>query len=120
MFPERFQAWANGPVSPDLYKCHRGRFQLNDGDIPGDPNLLDEGERESIDLVLQGLGDYTAHQLSTMTHREAPWVQARARAGAQPLQRRGAGPPGGDRPVGHDEDPSVTVHRHGAPVRLPG
>lgn len=87
LFPERFQAWANGPVSPDLYRCHRGRFQLTDGDVPGDPDLLDDGERESIDLVLRGLGGYTAHQLSTMTHSEPPWAQARARAGAQPLQR---------------------------------
>ena len=87
LFPERFQAWANDPVSPDLYRCHRGRFRLNDGDIPGAPDVLDDGERESIDLVLRGLGDYTAHQLSTMTHSEPPWVQARARAGAQPLQR---------------------------------
>lgn len=87
LFPERFEAWANGPVAPALYACHRGRFQLEAGDIPGDPEALDAGERESIDLVLEGLGGYTAHQLSTMTHREAPWLKARERAGARPLER---------------------------------
>ncbi|SNT14659.1 Uncharacterized phage-associated protein [Actinomadura meyerae] len=87
LFPERFQAWANGPVAPDLYACHRGRFQLDRGDIPGHSEALDVGERESIDLVLEALGGYSAHQLSTMTHRETPWVNARARAGARDMER---------------------------------
>lgn len=87
LFPERFEAWANGPVSPPLYRCHRGRFTLDADDIQGDPSLLDDGERESVDLVLEGLGHYTAHQLSTMTHNESPWVNARARAGAALLER---------------------------------
>jgi uncharacterized phage-associated protein len=26
LFPERIEAWANGPVSPDLYQKHRGQF----------------------------------------------------------------------------------------------
>lgn len=86
LFPERFEAWANGPVSPVLYTCHRGRFQLEAGEIIGSGEPMDAGERESVDLVLEGLGDYSAHQLSTMTHAETPWVTARKRAGAQPLQ----------------------------------
>src|SRR5579875_4124104 len=52
LFPERFEAWANGPVCPPLYALHRGRFGLSPGDIKGDPSNLDRGERESIDLVL--------------------------------------------------------------------
>lgn len=87
LFPERFQAWANGPVCYELYLQHRGRFNLRPGDINGDPNALDEGERESVDLILAGLGHFTAHQLSTMTHQEAPWLRARQRAGARDLER---------------------------------
>lgn len=87
LFPERFEAWANGPVCPELYACHRGKFNLEAGAIPGDPGALDDGGRESIDLVLAGLGDSTAHQLSQMTHQEGPWVTARARAHAVPMQR---------------------------------
>jgi len=87
LFPERFEAWANGPVCPDLYAQHRGQFTLGDGAITGAPAGLDAGERESIDLVLQAYGDLTAHQLSVMTHREPPWMNARARAGAVPLER---------------------------------
>lgn len=87
LFPERFEAWANGPVCPELYAAHRGRFQLNVGEVAGNPEALDQGEQESVDLVLQGLGDYTAHQLSTMTHSDGPWVEARKRAAAAPLER---------------------------------
>ena len=87
LFPERFEAWANGPVCPELYARHRGQFALEDGSIPGAPGDLDDGELESIDLVLQAYGDFTAHQLSVMTHREPPWANARARAGAAPLER---------------------------------
>jgi uncharacterized phage-associated protein len=87
LFPERFQAWANGPVSPVLYKEHRGQFMLAPGAIFGDPRALADGERESVDLVLQGYGDLTAHQLSLMTHREEPWVAARSRAKASSMER---------------------------------
>jgi hypothetical protein len=50
-----------------MYAMHRGMFQLRPGDINGDPGCLDEGERESIDLVLGAYGGFTAHQLSAMT-----------------------------------------------------
>lgn len=87
LFEEPFEAWANGPVAPDLYACHRGQFQVQAGDILGNPDALDAGERESIDLVLDGLGSLSAHQLSVMTHREGPWVTARARARVGPMAR---------------------------------
>lgn len=87
LFPERFEAWANGPVCPILYTVHRGLFQLRDGDLPGQPGVLDEGESESVDLVLSAYRELTAHQLSTMTHAEPPWRKARERAGAAELQR---------------------------------
>ena len=88
LFPERFQAWANGPVCPPLYAMHRGHFQVSPGAIGASAdNQLDAGERESIDLVLSSYGDFTAHQLSAMTHRAGPWVAARERAGAAPLDR---------------------------------
>jgi uncharacterized phage-associated protein len=87
LFPEPFEAWANGPVCRDLYRQHRGQVMLRAGDINGDPTNLDPGERESIDLVLQGYGGLSAQQLSALTHREAPWMRARARAGVAPMQR---------------------------------
>jgi uncharacterized phage-associated protein len=85
LFAEPMEAWANGPVCRILYRAHRGQLTLDDGDIAGNPEALDDGEIESIDLVLEGLSDMTAHQLSAMTHRELPWLRARERAGAAGL-----------------------------------
>jgi uncharacterized phage-associated protein len=87
LFPEPFQAWANGPVAPALYDKHRGRFQLDRSDIVGDPEALDAGEAESVDLVLDGLGGFTAHELSEMSHQPGPWLDARRRAGVPDLGR---------------------------------
>lgn len=77
LFDERIEAWANGPVIPDLYREHRGHFQLGSGDIPGDPDNLTEDQRETVDAVLGAYGRLTAHQLSELTHRERPWLRAR-------------------------------------------
>jgi hypothetical protein len=66
---------------------HRGRLNLDPGDIPGEIGALSAGERESVDLVLKAYGDFTAHQLSQLTHREQPWRAARKRAGAAALER---------------------------------
>ena len=74
-------------MSPALYKLHKGRFMLQPGEIAGDPNALDKGERESVRLVLEAYGDLTAHQLSLMTHREQPWPAARRRGHAGALER---------------------------------
>ena len=87
LFPEGFEAWANGPVCPELYQLHRGRLQIQPSDVPGDVSVLDKGEKESINLVLGAYGDFTAHQLSAMTHRPGPWASARQRAGAAPMER---------------------------------
>jgi uncharacterized phage-associated protein len=96
LFPERFEAWANGPVSPDLYQLHRGRFNIAVGDIPGNPDVLDADEAESVRLVLGSYGDLSAHQLSLLTHQEQPWLAARQRANAAPLERS-------DEPLSDDE-----------------
>lgn len=87
LFPERFEAWANGPVVYDLYAQHRGRYQLDKGEIQGNPAALDDGERESVNVVLENFRAYTAHELSAMTHQPGPWLDARKRAGVSDLQR---------------------------------
>ncbi|GAA2192778.1 DUF4065 domain-containing protein [Streptomyces bangladeshensis] len=87
LFPERFEAWANGPVVYELYDQHRGRYQLRKEDIDGDPAALDDGERESVNVVLENFRAYSAHELSAMTHQPGPWLDARNRAGVADLQR---------------------------------
>lgn len=33
MFPERIEAWASGPIVPDLYAAHKGKFKICADDI---------------------------------------------------------------------------------------
>jgi uncharacterized phage-associated protein len=89
LFTSRIEAWANGPVIVDLYAAHRGRFRVSENDFPSaDVNKLAPHERETIDAVLDGYGSFTAHHLSELTHREAPWLHARK--GLAPLERGNA------------------------------
>ena len=77
LFSERIRAWANGPVTPELYQAHRGAFTVKPGDIQGDPSALGTDEHETVDSVLKYYGDKTSQWLSELTHAEAPWVDAR-------------------------------------------
>ncbi|OKY88305.1 MAG: hypothetical protein BHV59_06525 [Bifidobacterium sp. 56_9_plus] len=77
LFGEKFQAWANGPVCPELYARHRGEFNVTPGEFRGDPGVLDKSQRDTVDAVLGYYGTLSAYELSTLTHREAPWKDAR-------------------------------------------
>jgi uncharacterized phage-associated protein len=76
LFNSRIEAWMNGPVVYDLYKEHRGRFNISDWP-KGDTKALSQDERETIDSVLYSYGKYTGQQLSALSHREGPWRDAR-------------------------------------------
>lgn len=76
LFAERIEAWANGPVVPELYRFHRGVFELSRWKL-GSVQSLTASERETIDIVIQHYGDKPAHWLSELTHKEDPWRDAR-------------------------------------------
>lgn len=76
LFPEAIQAWANGPVVPDLYDIHRGQFKLSAWP-KGELRNLDAVDRETIDAVLRYYGNKSAQWLSDLTHKEDPWREAR-------------------------------------------
>jgi len=79
LFPENFQAWRGGPVVPELYALHRGKFLIRPGELPsGDSSALTDDERTLIDSVCAAMGDMTGAELSERTHRESPWLDARA------------------------------------------
>jgi len=77
LFPERIEAWANGPVCPTLYDYHRGQFWVYPGSIPGNIAQLTARQRETLDAVLEYYGDKTPQWLSDLTHLEAPWRDVR-------------------------------------------
>ena len=79
LFNERIEAWANGPVIPALYDKHRGAFLISS--VSGDPTKLNQIQLETIDVIIDAYGVKTANWLSELTHREAPWYNARERAG---------------------------------------
>lgn len=78
LFPERIEAWVNGPVAPDLYKEHAHEFVISDGFFGRVPEeSLGEAQKGVIDLVVEKLGGMTGKALSELTHSEAPWKDAR-------------------------------------------
>jgi uncharacterized phage-associated protein len=84
LFKEKIEAWANGPVCPDLYRQHKGQFQINSIDGGAIGNLR-KSERDTIDVVLEHYGKKTAQYLSELTHSERPWIDARE--GLKPGER---------------------------------
>lgn len=76
LFDARVEAWANGPVVPALYNLHKGQFKLSTLQR-GDASKLRPRERETVDAVLAFYGDRSSQWLSELTHREAPWKDAR-------------------------------------------
>lgn len=76
LFPEKIRAWANGPVVRELYDVHQGRFEVK-RISGGRPQRLSEEERDTINAILRFYGTKSAQWLSKVTHREAPWREAR-------------------------------------------
>lgn len=76
LFPEQIQAWASGPVVPELYKVHRGQFEIDSLPV-GNKNKLTKDERETVDSVLSYYGGKEAQWLSDLTHLEKPWKETR-------------------------------------------
>lgn len=76
LFPEPIEAWANGPVVPELYQRHRGIYELVAWP-DGHPENLSPTQAETVDAVLSFYGDRSSAWLSELTHREQPWMTAR-------------------------------------------
>ena len=77
LFNSRIEAWANGPIIPDLYNQHRGLFTATIDTFPEDSGKLTEDEKETIDVVLGAYGHLNGQQLSDLSHSERPWREAR-------------------------------------------
>lgn len=86
LFSDRIEAWANGPVVPELFKKHRHKFIVTKGFL-GDSTIdeLDVAAARSICRVLDVLGNKTGAELSELTHSERPWSDARV--GYAPAER---------------------------------
>lgn len=87
LFYNRIEAWANGPVVPDLFRCHAGQYMIERSDLgPSDSfTKLSETERAAVIEVVDLFGSCSGEDLRRLTHEEAPWVDARA--GCKPSDR---------------------------------
>lgn len=72
-----FEAWKNGPVLPELFQEHRGKFLIAPGEIKKNAGPLCDRSMTIIKLVVKRLGQKTGRELSEMTHSEDPWKDAR-------------------------------------------
>lgn len=79
LFDEDFEAWANGPVCPELFKLHQGIFEVSSewAALPKDDYPFTNDQIETMDIVLRDYGDKAPYWLSELTHKEAPWRDAR-------------------------------------------
>lgn len=74
LFQEDFQAWQHGPVVCELFDKYRGYkwHQITEEVGESEATILD-----FITDVVSAYGRYDGAALSTMTHRENPWIEAR-------------------------------------------
>jgi uncharacterized phage-associated protein len=75
LFSDRIEAWANGPVVPDLYEYLYGQFMIVG--VKGNPNVFTDIERDTIDSVLKYYGDKSSQWLTDLVRNEEPWLNAR-------------------------------------------
>ena len=89
-FEERIEAWDFGPVVPVAYHAYK---HYGSGDIPSvvsyyefdedsmwglktveyEDNVISTEHKKLIDSVVDGFKDFSATDLVTITHRQAPW-----------------------------------------------
>lgn len=77
LFDEDFQAWANGPVCPELFQKTKGIYSVTASDENGGNGDLNSEQKDTIDKVLEYYGGHDAQWLSQSTHLEDPWINAR-------------------------------------------
>lgn len=78
LFEGHFEAWAHGPVNPDLYQ-HYKVYGFNPIPLPEDFDLSRFGDedKEFLDDIWNLYGRYDAKYLENLTHKEKPWKEAR-------------------------------------------
>lgn len=78
MFDEHFEAWAHGPVCPDLWKEYKD-FSYHPIPAPEDfdVNVFTQSQLETLNEVWDTYGQFDAKYLERLTHSEEPWLRAR-------------------------------------------
>ncbi len=77
LFLEDFQAWVHGPVLPSQYQRFK-QFQWRPIDIDVSRPEISPDIASYLEEIIDVFGCETAVALELMTHREPPWLEARA------------------------------------------
>ena len=87
IFKEECEAWAYGPVFPDIYAKYKAYGNSLIPKISLKSNYfskLSNKEKDIIDYVLDNLGRLNGKTLMDITHKESPWNEARL--GLEPFE----------------------------------
>lgn len=77
LFTERFKAWRDGPVVPQVWHSRKERATRSATTQDTSSVDLDDTTSNIIDLVLANYGSLSGEELSRLTHGEKPWLDAR-------------------------------------------
>ena len=75
LFSDNIEAWAYGPVVPDVYKKFRSN-KSNPIIFEKDTSSLSDEDKEILKKVWGTFGGYSASKLVDITHAHTPWKEA--------------------------------------------
>lgn len=81
LFEEEFEAWASGPVCPELYNIFDLPKDLNANADKLKPYIsgycFSQDEKETLDFVIKVYSNKEPHWLSELIRKEKPWLETR-------------------------------------------
>ena len=80
MFGNKIEAWASGPIVPEVFAQHEGVYLLQHAPPGASLRRLTTAERSTIQGVTDFYGAQEGYVLAALAQREAPWMEARAGA----------------------------------------
>lgn len=84
LFSDEMEAWVHGPVVPAVYHAYKS-FSFSPIDIEFQINDFDAKVLDVLNYVKNNYAKYDARFLEEMTHKQEPWILARA--GLDPDER---------------------------------
>lgn len=80
LFTDDCQAWAYGPVYPEVYKRYKDYgYNPIESWLPEKSDFSELSDREIclLDAIVDSFGKYSGWVLRDITHMEQPWIEAR-------------------------------------------
>jgi uncharacterized phage-associated protein len=75
LFSDNIEAWAYGPVVPDVYKKFRSN-KSNPIIDDEDKSVISDEDKNTLKKIWGTFGGYSASKLVDITHAHTPWREA--------------------------------------------